>query len=214
MDFTKGQLLMQDALEFLQEQCSKRKKFRVKNEWVGTIDGREEGLFGWISANYILGSLTENVTINKQQINNYQSSPEDNVDSYGFIDFGGGSLQIAFELPYSFIHQSAMITPADIVHVEVETMQQKLESLEKSYGKEDDQIERDKQMKYVYVRSFEGWGRERMFDVLQEEMVYEIVNKIRNDDDAFDGGIARIEDNKIVAVVDHPCIPVGVDNVI
>lgn len=50
---------------------------------VRIISGEEEGLFGWISVNYLMDG--------------FSSSSSDRRSTYGFLDMGGASTQIAFE---------------------------------------------------------------------------------------------------------------------
>lgn len=53
---------------------------KLKNVFVKSIEGNEEGLFAWLTVNYHLGNLKESRS------------------SVGVIDMGGETLQIAFEL--------------------------------------------------------------------------------------------------------------------
>ncbi|EMD38143.1 hypothetical protein CERSUDRAFT_113288 [Gelatoporia subvermispora B] len=49
---------------------------------VRIITGEEEGLFGWIAVNYLMDGF---------------AGPRNNMQTYGFLDMGGASTQIAFE---------------------------------------------------------------------------------------------------------------------
>ncbi|KAH8117093.1 nucleoside phosphatase family-domain-containing protein, partial [Phellopilus nigrolimitatus] len=49
---------------------------------VRIITGEEEGLFGWVAVNYLMDQFTKN---------------SDDQTTYGFLDMGGASTQIAFE---------------------------------------------------------------------------------------------------------------------
>ncbi|SCU94644.1 LAME_0F08372g1_1 [Lachancea meyersii CBS 8951] len=51
---------------------------------IQVIDGETEGLYGWIGLNYLLGNL-----------NDFQTT-DSNHQSFGFMDMGGASAQIAF----------------------------------------------------------------------------------------------------------------------
>lgn len=53
------------------------------------ITGKEEGLFAWVSANYLSGSLFRN-------LNNSSNK------SYGILDMGGASVQIAYPIKNTF----------------------------------------------------------------------------------------------------------------
>lgn len=54
--------------------------FLFKCEWSSVLDGRDEGLYGWVTVNYLLDAL-------------YPPAPPEPV---GIIDLGGGSVQIVF----------------------------------------------------------------------------------------------------------------------
>jgi len=53
--------------------------FVFKCEWAGVLDGRDEGLYGWVTVNYLLDAL-------------YPGGAEPS----GIIDLGGGSVQIVY----------------------------------------------------------------------------------------------------------------------
>jgi Golgi apyrase len=54
------------------------------NENFKVISGETEGIYGWVTVNYLKGSLVVEDTSNE-------------VDTFGFADMGGASAQIAFE---------------------------------------------------------------------------------------------------------------------
>ena len=54
-----------------------------KCEWATLLDGYDEGLYGWVTVNYLLGTLY----------------PPVEEESAGIIDLGGGSVQIVFQTP-------------------------------------------------------------------------------------------------------------------
>ena len=58
--------------------------FHFRCEWAGVLDGRDEGLYGWVTVNYLLDAL-------------YHSGGTS--DPVGTIDLGGGSVQIVFSMP-------------------------------------------------------------------------------------------------------------------
>lgn len=71
----------------LKETCSsiqKNTKFMVSNckDFVQTIDGETEGIYGWLGLNYLMG-----------QFDNYDPKEHSSI---GFMDMGGASTQIAF----------------------------------------------------------------------------------------------------------------------
>lgn len=83
----------EEQARILQETCSflsRHSNFKIDDpsdagpcgSSVRIITGEEEGLFGWIAVNYLMDGF---------------SSSSDNRTTYGFLDMGGASTQIAFE---------------------------------------------------------------------------------------------------------------------
>ncbi|AGO11779.1 AaceriADR006Wp [[Ashbya] aceris (nom. inval.)] len=67
---------IRDETHFLLENCAAQ---------IETIDGETEGIYGWLSLNYL-----------KKYFDRYDGKLADH-SSHGFLDMGGGSLQIAFK---------------------------------------------------------------------------------------------------------------------
>ena len=63
-------------------------KFIIGSDHVQVISGIDEGVYAWIAINYILGRL-------EPHLSNRSPGPR----TVGSIDMGGGSLQIAYEVP-------------------------------------------------------------------------------------------------------------------
>jgi Golgi nucleoside diphosphatase len=61
---------------------------------VRIITGEEEGLFGWIAVNYLMDGFTNNARSKGKGKEKEIDSPR---TTYGFLDMGGASTQIAFE---------------------------------------------------------------------------------------------------------------------
>lgn len=61
---------------------------------VRIITGEEEGLFGWIAVNYLMDGFTRNKGKGKEKADDESRYPR---TTYGFLDMGGASTQIAFE---------------------------------------------------------------------------------------------------------------------
>ena len=59
--------------------------FHFADNHVNVISGKEEGMYAWISANYVLNRLRIGENGKREE-------------SVGIIDMGGGSIQIAFEV--------------------------------------------------------------------------------------------------------------------
>jgi Golgi nucleoside diphosphatase len=57
--------------------------FLFRREWVSLLGGQDEGLYGWVTVNYLMEALY----------------PPALKPSVGIIDLGGGSVQIVYETP-------------------------------------------------------------------------------------------------------------------
>lgn len=55
--------------------------FRFEDDWAYIMSGKEEGVFGWVTVNYLLNAL------------------DDKSRSRGVIDLGGGSVQLVYHMP-------------------------------------------------------------------------------------------------------------------
>ncbi|OWB72375.1 hypothetical protein B5S31_g2083 [[Candida] boidinii] len=90
---TAGMRLISESArnKILKKTCKSIKdksKFYLPNceEHIQVIDGETEGIYGWLALNYLKGTL-----------NDYDSSLKGTEhESYGFMDMGGASTQIAF----------------------------------------------------------------------------------------------------------------------
>ncbi|KAH9442242.1 hypothetical protein MJO28_015117 [Puccinia striiformis f. sp. tritici] len=78
----------------LEEVCSYIKKnyrFRIKecNQHIQIISGEEEGTFGWVAVNYLMDGF--------DPATSHSSKGASSSSTFGFLDMGGASTQIAFE---------------------------------------------------------------------------------------------------------------------
>lgn len=71
-------------LQNLQTQIPLHYKFLLPQENVKVISGKEEGIFSWITLNYLLGRL--------------QNRGIPTAGTVGSLDMGGGSMQVAFQV--------------------------------------------------------------------------------------------------------------------
>ena len=63
--------------------------FLFRCEWATVLDGRDEGLFGWATVNYLIDAI-------------YPPAPGTALrEPVGTIELGGGSVQIVFSIPTS-----------------------------------------------------------------------------------------------------------------
>ncbi|EAU86353.2 guanosine-diphosphatase [Coprinopsis cinerea okayama7 len=81
----------EDILEKVEERIRRRYKFQLPDEnGVEIMDGKDEGVYAWITANYLLGTIAPGgkpkTTVGKKGSN-----------TYAVLDLGGASTQIVFE---------------------------------------------------------------------------------------------------------------------
>ena len=75
-------------------------KMKDRETNIRVITGEEEGLFGWISTNYLEHGFTVDADTNERQ-------------TYNFVDMGGASTQIAFELDKKIIVNDKSVDAID-----------------------------------------------------------------------------------------------------
>ncbi|CEI86706.1 hypothetical protein RMCBS344292_01137 [Rhizopus microsporus] len=61
---------------------------------VQIISGELEGVYGWVAVNYLMGGFDTSI---KAYIDQQPKKPEEQHHTFGFLDMGGASAQIAFE---------------------------------------------------------------------------------------------------------------------
>ncbi|CAE6446949.1 unnamed protein product [Rhizoctonia solani] len=64
---------------------------------VEIMDGRDEGVYAWLTANYLLGTLDSSKSTSKSL-----------VETYAVLDLGGASTQIVFEPTFPDTHQTLL----------------------------------------------------------------------------------------------------------
>lgn len=90
-------------LDELQTSIPKDFKFVVADNHFEVITGKQEGVYGWISVNYILDKFSHGIEEHPLVIvdvpgQSSASIPHSRRRTVGVIDMGGGSMQIAFEV--------------------------------------------------------------------------------------------------------------------
>jgi guanosine-diphosphatase len=86
-----GQEQSDAILEAVKSRLQARYEFSVVHkDGVVVMDGKDEGVFAWITANYLLNTLPSNPTTNANK-DKESSSP------YAVLDLGGASTQIVFK---------------------------------------------------------------------------------------------------------------------
>ncbi|KAI8343517.1 nucleoside phosphatase family-domain-containing protein [Chlamydoabsidia padenii] len=79
------QVLMETSCRYIKENSA----FLINdcNTHIQTIPGELEGVYGWVAVNYLMGGFDASIQSDKQQ----------QKHTFGFLDMGGASTQIAFE---------------------------------------------------------------------------------------------------------------------
>lgn len=93
-------LPMEDQQQILSESCrllQENTRFYLPDcaSHVSIIDGETEALYGWISANYLLGTFDSHGEEHSNELSLKLQETQQRA-SYGFMDMGGASMQIAF----------------------------------------------------------------------------------------------------------------------
>ncbi|KAL8283988.1 hypothetical protein RQP46_005101 [Phenoliferia psychrophenolica] len=145
-------------------------------ENVRVITGEEEGLYGWIAVNYLMDGFDKHDHSPTADKHAKESS------TYGFLDMGGASTQIAFEPSHDEREKHA----SDLLSVQLRLLS----------GRE---VQHP-----VFVTTWLGFGtnqaRERYVD-------QEIKAHLRASDEAHANGTPHVESGHGVVLVDDPCLP-------
>ncbi|CAG8467537.1 5739_t:CDS:2, partial [Cetraspora pellucida] len=95
--------ILQSACDYIMFQ-NRFKMMDKCSDHVQVISGEKEGLYGWVAVNYLMGGFEkdkgEHKVVNSLQLNqsyDNDSSPTNHITTFGFLDMGGASTQIAFE---------------------------------------------------------------------------------------------------------------------
>lgn len=90
----------------LQQRISEEYPFHLPQDGVEVISGKMEGVFSWITINYLLGRFAPEYHHHGATSSSGNSTLH-TVSTVGSIDMGGASLQMAFEIPQSVDTPSA-----------------------------------------------------------------------------------------------------------
>ncbi|CAG8449384.1 205_t:CDS:2 [Scutellospora calospora] len=95
--------ILQSACDYIMFQ-NRFKMMEKCSDHVQVISGEKEGLYGWIAVNYLMGGFEkdkgDHKVNNSQQLNQFHDSNYSitkHTTTFGFLDMGGASTQIAFE---------------------------------------------------------------------------------------------------------------------
>ncbi|CAG8465242.1 9241_t:CDS:2, partial [Dentiscutata heterogama] len=95
--------ILQSACDYIMFQ-NRFKMMEKCSDHVQVISGEKEGIYGWIAVNYLMGGFEidkgDHKVINSrqtQQSYHNNSSSTKHMTTFGFLDMGGASTQIAFE---------------------------------------------------------------------------------------------------------------------
>ncbi len=122
------------------------------SEHVQVISGEEEGLLGWISVNYLMDGFHIR---GKQASLDGETDVVEGKSTFGFLDMGGASTQIAFEPSKKALQGEGAAAEADLTAVSLRM----LDGTEVSHK--------------VFVTTFLGYGtnqaRQRYLDLLRHD---------------------------------------------
>lgn len=122
------------------------------SEHVQVISGEEEGLLGWISVNYLMDGFHIR---GKQASLDGETDVVEGKSTFGFLDMGGASTQIAFEPSKKALQGEGVAAEADLTAVSLRM----LDGTEVSHK--------------VFVTTFLGYGtnqaRQRYLDLLRHD---------------------------------------------
>lgn len=154
------------------------------DEQIRIISGEEEGLYGWIAVNYLMDGFDKHERSDDDGGGGDQGRRRKLSSTYGFLDMGGASTQIAFEP--SEVEQ---VKHADNLH------QVHLRLLS------------GKDVKHpVFVTTWLGFGtnqaRSRYID-------QEVERHVRTSTTAAASLPQGDDDDSVAALVDDPCLPKG-----
>ncbi|TFK68953.1 nucleoside phosphatase GDA1/CD39 [Pluteus cervinus] len=77
-----------DILEEVEKRIKQQYMFQLpEKDGVVVMDGKDEGVYAWITANYLLGTIRPGITLDDALA----------LDTYAVLDLGGASTQIVFE---------------------------------------------------------------------------------------------------------------------
>lgn len=143
-------------------------------EHIRVIPGELEGIYGWVAVNYLMGGFDTSI----QAITEKEEKENENHHTFGFLDMGGASAQIAFEPEH---HQR----------------QEHLDDLSRIYLHTLDgrRVEYD-----VFVTTFLGYGSNEARRRYLEERVRQAHEQQIND------GKSRMDEHHTLHL-DDPCLP-------
>ncbi|KAJ3539395.1 hypothetical protein NMY22_g4762 [Coprinellus aureogranulatus] len=89
-----------DILEKVEERIREKYDFQLPDhEPVVVMDGKDEGVYAWITANYLLGTISAGGS----------AKSKSSSDTYAVLDLGGASTQIVFEPNFTPKHPSGRL---------------------------------------------------------------------------------------------------------
>ncbi len=91
--FSKRENIMKTIRDFLSDPTSN--PFYFESEFARVISGEEEAIYAWAAANFLMGDLIQPL----QNQKNIHDSISTHTRTYGVLDLGGASTQIAFYVP-------------------------------------------------------------------------------------------------------------------
>ncbi|KAM9324826.1 ectonucleoside triphosphate diphosphohydrolase 7 [Gastrophryne carolinensis] len=167
--------------------------FLFSEAHVEVISGKQEGVYAWISINFVLGRFDHVVDGDDALVAVTIGTKEDAIirkRTVGILDMGGGSLQIAYEVPKTMTFPSAE-------HEEVA----KQMLAEFNLGCD---LQHTEHVYRVYVTTFMGFGgnfaRQRFEDMVFNDTVTK--NRLEGEQTGMNANMPYLD----------PCLPVGLQD--
>ncbi|XP_064382622.1 ectonucleoside triphosphate diphosphohydrolase 7-like [Halichondria panicea] len=91
-------------MDYIAAAVSREYPFHLSKDGIQVISGKLEGVFSWITINYLLGNFSP------ESHAHAHTAGSEHIHTVGVMDMGGASLQIAFEVPQQIeVHNDKIV---------------------------------------------------------------------------------------------------------
>ncbi|KAF8650978.1 hypothetical protein AX16_004993 [Volvariella volvacea WC 439] len=178
-----------DILEAVEKRLTAKYPFRIKEHGgVVIMDGKDEGVFAWITANYLLGTIGGGGGSSNEGDGGLDSDASgiSSLDStYAVLDLGGASTQIVFEPTFS----------------------QGLGAEGLLEGEHKYELDFGGQRHVLYQHSYLGYGLMKARDHVHK--LVEFMDSIRVGSMGHTAGNGNVEGAENLRIVGNPCLAQG-----
>lgn len=162
-----------------------RYKFKLGNDTscatnIRIISGEEEGLFGWVAVNYLMDGFDHHD--DDHEAHTSVPDSQNTASTFGFLDMGGASTQIAFEpSPEERTKHADNLTPVRLKHLDGRILEHP-----------------------VFVTTWLGYGTNKARERYVDAAVFAYKHSSTATADTK-GDVIGVE--KVQAVIQDPCLP-------